>query len=525
MGEVEFAIMDSLQPLLTAWSTVAEATVFVPVALIDEHLAALPAPVPLDIVKFMLTLFLALPLGFLNRFVPIGSPRHLYNLTLGVLFAQACYGPGWLHLMFTSVVSYMLLAMAPRASSHKLVFSWMMLYIGGTHLYRMHTEWLGWSMDFSGPQMMATIKITSLAFNYHDGVSGRDEPQRKKEVEIMNARVAVIRAELKAGELGHKKELTELQGKVLRCKLALDTLPGPLTFLAWMHNFSTYQAGPALEIQEYTSVNEVVPGTPRAGCALATAKHFIAGIVFLVVHMVVNENYPIGDAALGTKSPNGVLSDGFLSKNLIERLVYIMIAGIGVQCKYFMAWKLGEAAATAFGYGYNNGAWDGTQNLDFIEWFKAENMSTASKSWNQKTQVWLQTYTYFRFDGSRLGKLMATYAVSAYWHGFYPGYYITFFSLGLLSVGQDNLGKHVVPYLAGPDPKVVSPVMRLYNFVSLVAVHWIKAWATLPFLLCTLDNAYEAHKRLYFSGVIFVLAGMFLVPLIPVKPKAKPKQL
>ena len=57
--------------------------------------------------------------------------------------------------------------------------------------------------------------------------------------------------------------------------------------------------------------------------------------------------------------------------------------------KYFMAWKLGEAAAVSFGYGYNKqtGAWSGCQNIDLYQWLTGQNISICSKAWNQKTQV------------------------------------------------------------------------------------------------------------------------------------------
>ena len=37
--------------------------------------------------------------------------------------------------------------------------------------------------------------------------------------------------------------------------------------------------------------------------------------------------------------------------SLLARLAYVWLAGMGNQTKYFMAWKFGEAAASAFGYG------------------------------------------------------------------------------------------------------------------------------------------------------------------------------
>jgi len=149
-----------MEPALELWKTVSESLVFIPVQAIDDTLGAYPLPAPVDICKFMLTLLLALPLGFLSRLVPVGAPRHLYNFILGLSFAQMCYGPGWLHLFFSTTVSYLMLLVMPRSTSHLIVFGWMMFYMGAMHVYRMYTDYLGWAMDFSGPQMMATIKVS-----------------------------------------------------------------------------------------------------------------------------------------------------------------------------------------------------------------------------------------------------------------------------------------------------------------------------------------------------------------------------
>jgi len=44
-----------------------------------------------------------------------------------------------------------------------------MLYISLSHLYRIHVDYLGWSLDFTGPQMILTIKLSGFAYNLADG--------------------------------------------------------------------------------------------------------------------------------------------------------------------------------------------------------------------------------------------------------------------------------------------------------------------------------------------------------------------
>jgi hypothetical protein len=531
MAELVTAAMNGLTsgPHYELWEQVSTSLVFVPNDAIDAHLSKLPPVAGLDIIKFMLTLLLALPLGFLARLVPLGAARHVYNFFIGLFFAQMCYGPGWLHLFFSTWVAYLILLVAPRSKSHQLVFGWMMLYMGIMHVYRMWSDWLGWKMDFSGPQMMATIKITSMAFNYHDGRSFTTETEREEKVVTLKKDLDEANTQFKQAAAGSdewkvlRKQRTQLQGEKLRSNLAIVSLPSPLEFTGWVHNFSTYQAGPAIEIQQYLKVNNTP--TQMAGCFVAAAKQFVVGIIFLAVHFMLSAAYPIGDKIKGASSEHGMMSPEASPEvlGLHERIVYAWLAGLGVQCQYFMAWKLGEAAANSFGYGYtgdkdgNNPSWSGCQNIDIWNWIFGQNMSICSKAWNQKTQVWLQTYIYFRVPFGRFGCIMSTYVVSAYWHGFYPGYYLTFFSLGMLSTVQDNFVKYVRPYFLAEDGTATGGKKKLYDALCIPGLHWAKTFGAFPFMVSTAGNAWLVESRLGYLGIATLVVGTFLVPLIPVK--------
>ena len=54
---------------------------------------------------------------------------------------------------------------------------------------------------------------------------------------------------------------------------------------------------------------------------------------------------------------------------------------------------------------------------------------TLSRVWNKRTQGWLERYTYLRTGRS----LTATYFISAFWHGLYPGFFLFFMSIPLMT--------------------------------------------------------------------------------------------
>ena len=50
-------------------------------------------------------------------------------------------------------------------------------------------------------------------------------------------------------------------------------------------------------------------------------------------------------------------------------------------------------------------------------------MKEIFENWNIQTQLWLKRIGYDRLP---TGKTLGVFVLSAFWHGFYPGYYITF---------------------------------------------------------------------------------------------------
>ena len=53
------------------------------------------------------------------------------------------------------------------------VFLFLYLFLLSSHIYRIYVDYLGWRLDFTGPQMMLCIKFTCIAFNIYDGTVGK----------------------------------------------------------------------------------------------------------------------------------------------------------------------------------------------------------------------------------------------------------------------------------------------------------------------------------------------------------------
>lgn len=66
------------------------------------------------------------------------------------------------------------------------------------------------------------------------------------------------------------------------------------------------------------------------------------------------------------------------------------------------------------------------------------NLRDSIESWNKGTNLWLRSIMYERANRN---KVLYTYALSALWHGFYPGYYLTFASGAFFTVAARSVSK------------------------------------------------------------------------------------
>jgi lysophospholipid acyltransferase len=111
--------------------------------------------------------------------------------------------------------------------------------------------------------------------------------------------------------------------------------------------------------------------------------------------------------------------------------------------KYYAVWSLTEGACILTGLGYRGVdpvtgkvMWDRLKNIDPWAVETAQNPRGYLAGWNMNTNNWLRNYVYLRVTprGKKPGfrASLITFGTSAFWHGFYPGYYMTFVLASLI---------------------------------------------------------------------------------------------
>ncbi|KAF3925097.1 hypothetical protein AA313_de0209372 [Arthrobotrys entomopaga] len=257
------------------------------------------------------------------------------------------------------------------------------------------------TVDITGVQMVLVMKLTAFCWNVWDGKFP-------------------------------DSELTPVQQD-----RAIREMPSILDYAGYVLFFPSVMVGPAFDYSEYKkwldlSMFDVEvtdkKGTvrkkrriPRSG-RMATRKA-ITGLIWIGLFVKASSMFTVEFA----------LSDEFLNYSILPRVWYIYWLMFGARLKYYGIWSLTEGACILAGLGYNgldeNGRirWDRVTNIDAWQLETAQNSRGVLEAWNKNTNKWLRNYIYLRVTpkGKKPGfrSSMATFVTSAFWHGFYPGFY------------------------------------------------------------------------------------------------------
>ena len=172
---------------------------------------------------------------------------------------------------------------------------------------------------------------------------------------------------------------------------------------------------------------------------------------------------------------------------------------------------MAEAAVIASGQSYN-GQDPVTKEHRFDKLSSVEILSVefgvfiplVTERWNCMGHLWLKRYIYFRMNRhiNRDLALYLTYMISAFWHGFYPSYFIVFILYALYTETQKDLYKICCKY-----PKLGSiPGLIICYILSYLGIAHLGAMFT---ILLLYDIA-ELIKAIYWIPIFYIVIFAFL---------------
>jgi lysophospholipid acyltransferase len=354
---------------------------------------------------------LSYPLAALLKRIPDAQPwkKNAFIIGVSLFYLVGLFDlwDGLRTLLYSAAGTYAIAYYVDGSLMPWIGFLFLMGHMSMNHIVRQVAD-DGASVDITGAQMVMVMKLTSFCWNVHDGRLAQDQ-------------------------LSDSQKYS-----------AITKFPAIVDYLGYVMFFPSLFAGPSFEFVDYrrwidTTLFDVPPGTdpskvpptrkkrkiPRSGTP--AAKKAAEGLIWILAFIQLGSYF----------STDFLLSDAFLQYPFLRRVFTVHMVGFTARTKYYGVWALTEGACILSGMGYNNFDpksgkvfWNRLENVNPWSLETAQNSHAYLGSWNKNTNHWLRNYVYLRVTpkGKKPGfrASMATFATSALWHGFYPGYYMTF---------------------------------------------------------------------------------------------------
>ncbi|KAF2715232.1 membrane-bound O-acyltransferase domain-containing protein 5 [Pleomassaria siparia CBS 279.74] len=368
-------------------------------------------------------------------------------------------------------------------------FVFLMGHMSISHIARMRVEDPS-SVDITGAQMVMVMKLTAFCWNVQDG--------RLPE-----------------------SELSEFQKEHM-----IKELPGIIDYLGYVFFFPSLMAGPAFDYCDYrryisTTMFALPPGTdpskapptrkkrkiPRSGTPSVIKA--IYGTIWIFAFLKFSAWY----------NTEALLGPEYMKYWFPRRVFQLYMLGFTTRMKYYGVWSLAEGGCILSGIGYNGvdpatgrAKWDRLTNIKPIDIETAQNTRAFLGNWNINTNSWLRNYMYLRVTpkGKKPGfrATLATFVTSAFWHGFYPGYYLAFVLASFLQIAAKNGRRLIRPLFMTPDGKTPLPSKRYYDIGTIFLTQVAFAFTVAPFILLGFNDTMKIWTRVYFYTLIGT-AGCF----------------
>ncbi|XP_077009248.1 membrane-bound glycerophospholipid O-acyltransferase 2 isoform X3 [Tamandua tetradactyla] len=338
--------------------------------------------------------------------------------------------------------------------------------------------------------MIITQKITSLAYEIHDGMFRKDE------------------------------ELTPSQRG-----LAVRRMPSLLEYLSYNCNFMGILAGPLCSYKDYITFiegrsdrmaqsgengkEEVQYKRTEPSPNVAVIQKLLVCGLSLLFHLMISKMLPV----------EYNIDEHFqATASWPTKAIYLYVSLLAARPKYYFAWTLADAINNAAGFGFRGYDQNGAARWDLISNLRIQQieMSTSFKmfldNWNIQTALWLKRVCYERASFS---PTIQTFILSAIWHGVYPGYYLTFLTGILMTLAARAVRNNLRHYFIEP------PQLKLfYDTMTWIVTQIAISYTVVPFVLLSVKPSFKFYSSWYYC---LHIACILVLLLLPVKKTARGK--
>eukprot|EP01064_Diplonema_japonicum_P013774 TRINITY_DN2131_c0_g3_i1.p1 TRINITY_DN2131_c0_g3~~TRINITY_DN2131_c0_g3_i1.p1 ORF type:complete len:493 (+),score=46.47 TRINITY_DN2131_c0_g3_i1:52-1530(+) len=462
--------------------------------------------------RFLLTIFGSFPLAFVMGLLPGGYARHFWAIFWGVASCLMCFQEDSVHPIAASAVTYLIVRTFPGEMIGFTVLVFSFLHMSAAHLYSYWYEFGEWNIDYTMAQMILTVKLQTFAYSVTDGT--RDE-----------------------GRLNPKSDQK-------RDRILPKDIPNPIEFLSYIFFFPTFIAGPAFTYNSYITWVRGEVKVPVMGRIVAAFWKFLGAIVIIFLNKVVSPMVPNDRIIEPASSGNPSLYDFPLPL----RLVYIWISVVLTRTKYFLVWYLVDTSCILSGFGFNgkldlsdpkNGKsslwrsmfedsvdssgnlWNACSNGNYFKVEMATNIKGITDNWNTGVNNWLKNVVYFRLSdvlGSKSqAPVLLTQVTSAFWHGFYPGYYFFFVSASMFVIVARAARNKIRPLF------LKAKQATLYDLITFVFTGIGANYIGVPFVFLDWRDTMRVWNDVYYAPHVMAVCVYLIATFIP-KEKTQKKE-
>ncbi|XP_064652165.1 lysophospholipid acyltransferase 2-like [Lineus longissimus] len=396
-------------------------------------------------------------------------------------------------MFIQSIVCYAIMRLSPPDMMHKLMFVFSILYLSVMHIERQIFDYGVWQLDVTGPLMISTQKLTTLAFSIHDGM------------------------------IKDKSKYTEEQKK-----RSISSPPSALEFFSYLFYFHGVIIGPFCFYDEYVEFVEGRQFDRALKEKDVKQKDFkeptpVKAVMYKLMVAMINLTIWFTLAQWYPKKQNAD-ADFIADNGFIIRFIFLLFSVFFSRAKYYFAWSLGEAISNSAGIGFNgfdkNGdaKWDLVKNVDIYELETATSFRTLIANWNIQTTNWLGYCVYTR---APYWRTFLTYGLSAVWHGFYPGYYLSFIGGAMFTTAARNVRRTVRPYFVTSKLK-----HQCYDVATWFMAQLALAYFVVPFTVLELVPSLRFfHNMYWFLHIATILVLIYPTPRSPRREKKDPTEV
>lgn len=461
-----------------------------------------------DELKLIFSILISYPLAAVLKRIPDSKPaaKNLFIAGVGIFFLVGLFDLwGGLRTVIIASGGAYAIAYFGRGSPYMpwVGFVFLIAHLSLNQLERQFANNPA-AVDITGAQMVLVMKLSAFCWNVADGT------------------------------------LSDNQLSDFQKDRVLAELPGFLDYAGWVFFFPALLAGPAMDFAEYrrwldTSMFDV-PSTVDASKKPPTRKKrriprsatpalwkLAQGLVWILLFLLCSGSY----------NPTLLVSDSYMDHGLLKRIWLMYLTNFVARMKYYGVWSMTEGACILSGIGYNGVdpvtgkiAWDRVTNIKPLGVELAQNTRAYLGNWNIKTNVWLRNYVYLRVTpmGKKPGfrASLATFTTSAIWHGFYPGYYLSFVLASFIQTVAKNFRRYFRPFFIDPATQKPTSGKIYYDIFSFLVTQTAFSFATTPFLVLGFADSVKVWARVYFYCVAgVVLSSAFFAS--PAKAMMKKK--